>query len=36
MVSMSLLMIDLIVFLFARFPVNGSREEIWNLAGNPF
>jgi hypothetical protein len=29
-------MIDLTVFLFARFHVNGSREEIWNLAHNPF
>jgi len=29
-------MIDLTIFLFARFHVNGSREEIWNLAHNPF
>jgi insertion element IS1 protein InsB len=35
-VSRSLRMIDLTVFLFARFHVNGSREEIWNLAHNPF
>ncbi|MDR0372222.1 MAG: IS1 family transposase, partial [Nitrososphaerota archaeon] len=28
-VSRSLRMIDLSVFLFARFHVNGSREEIW-------
>jgi len=32
----SLLMIDLTVFLFARFHVNGSREEIWNLVHNLF
>ncbi|MDR2699661.1 MAG: hypothetical protein LBC12_02435 [Nitrososphaerota archaeon] len=36
MVSRSLRMIDLTIFLFARFHVNGSREEIWNLAHNPF
>jgi hypothetical protein len=36
MVSRSLRMIDLTVFLFARFHVNGSREEIWNLVHNPF
>jgi IS1 family transposase/transposase-like protein len=36
MVSRSLRMIGLTVFLFARFHVNGSREEIWNLACNPF
>jgi len=36
MVSRSLCMIDLTVFLFARFHVNGSREEIWNLVHNPF
>jgi hypothetical protein len=29
-------MIDLSVFLFARFHVNGLREEIWNLVHNPF
>jgi insertion element IS1 protein InsB len=28
MVSRSLCMIDLTIFLFARFHVNGSREEI--------
>ncbi|MDR2450477.1 MAG: hypothetical protein LBE85_01595 [Candidatus Accumulibacter sp.] len=36
MVSRSLLMIDWTVFLFARFHVNGSREELWNLVDNPF
>ena len=36
MVSRSLLMIDLTVSLFARFHVNGQREEIWNLVYNPF
>jgi hypothetical protein len=36
MVSRSLRMIDLTIFLFARFHVNGSGEEIWNLAHNPF
>jgi len=36
MVLCSLRMIDLTVFLFARFHVNGSREEIWNLVHNPF
>jgi insertion element IS1 protein InsB len=36
MVSRSLRMIDLTMFLFARFHVNGSREEIWNLVHNPF
>ena len=35
-VSKSLHMIDLTVSLFARFHVNGSREEIWNLVCNPF
>ena len=35
-VSRSLLMIDLTVFLFARFHVNGSREEIFHLCFNPF
>jgi len=35
-VSKSLRMIDLTVSLFARFHVNGSREEIWNLVCNPF
>jgi len=35
-VSRSLCMIDLTVSLFARFHVNGSREEIWNLVHNPF
>jgi insertion element IS1 protein InsB len=35
-VSRSLRMIDLTVSLFARFHVNGSREEIRNLVGNPF
>jgi hypothetical protein len=34
--SQSLRMIDLTIFMFARFHVNGSREEIWNLAHNPF
>jgi hypothetical protein len=29
-------MIDLTVFLFARFHVNGVREEIWNFVHNPF
>jgi len=29
-------MIDLTVSLFARFHVNGAREEIWNLVCNPF
>ena len=32
----SLCMVDLTVFLFVRFHVNGSREEIWNLVHNPF
>jgi len=36
MVSISLRMIDLAVFLFARFHVNGSREEIWDLVHNSF
>jgi insertion element IS1 protein InsB len=36
MVSQRLLMIDLTVFLFARFHVNGSREEILQLYNNPF
>jgi IS1 family transposase len=36
MVSRSLLMIDLSVFLFARFHVNGAREEIWNFVHNPY
>ena len=36
MVSRSLLMIDLTVSLFARFHVNGSREEIQELCYNPF
>jgi insertion element IS1 protein InsB len=36
MVSRSLLMIDLSVSLFARFHVNGSREDIWALARNPY
>ena len=36
MVSRCLLMIDLTVFLFARFHVNGSREEILQLCNNPF
>ncbi len=31
MVSRCLLMIDLTVFLFARFHVNGFREEIFQL-----
>jgi hypothetical protein len=35
-VWLSLRMIDLTIFLFARFHVNGSREEIWNLVHNPF
>jgi len=35
-VSKSLRMIDLTVSLFARFHVNGAREEIWNLVCNPF
>jgi hypothetical protein len=36
MVSSCLLTIDLTVFLFARFRVNGSREEILQLFDNPF
>jgi insertion element IS1 protein InsB len=36
MVSRSLRVIDLTIFLFARFHVNGSREEIWNLIHNHF
>ena len=36
MVSRSLLMIDLTVALFARFHVNGNREDIWKLVCNPF
>jgi insertion element IS1 protein InsB len=32
----SLFMVDLTVFLFARFHVNGVREEIWDLVHNPF
>jgi len=35
-VSRSLLMIDLTIALFARFHVNGSREEIQQLCCNPF
>ena len=34
-VSRSLLMIDLTVALFARFHVNGSRDEIQKLCYNP-
>ena len=35
-VSRCLLMIDLTVFLFARFHVNGSREELLQLCNHPF
>jgi insertion element IS1 protein InsB len=35
-VSRCMLMVDLTVFLFARFHVNGSREEIFQLRHHPF
>jgi len=35
-VSRCLLMIDLTVFLFARFHLNGSREELLQLCNHPF
>jgi IS1 family transposase len=35
MVSRSLLMVDLTIALFARFHVNGVREEILKLCNNP-
>ena len=36
MVSRSLQMVDLTVALFARFHVNGCREDIFRLCRNPF
>ena len=36
MVSRCLLMLDLTIFLFARFHVNGTREEILQLCYHPF
>jgi IS1 family transposase len=36
MVSRCLLMIDLTIALFARFHVNGAREEIEELCYHPF
>jgi insertion element IS1 protein InsB len=36
MVSRSLLMVDLTVSLFARFHVNGTREDIAKYFDNPF